>query len=153
MPRSDYPDGMDERTLARFWAKISVNDETGCWEWTASKDTRGYSKLSVDGKTVRAHRLVWELLRSPIPDGLQLDHRCRVRSCVRPEHLEPVDQRTNILRGIAPTAVNATKTECVNGHPFDEANTYLYPDGKRDCRTCRRLRDREYWRSRSGGRP
>lgn len=143
---------VDERVLQRFWKKVAVDEETGCWVWKAYKNENGYGTFWVGGKKIYAHRHAWELLKGPIPAGLELDHLCRVRSCVRPEHLEPVDQRTNILRGIAPTAVNATKTECVNGHPFDEANTYRYPDGKRDCRRCRRLRDREYWRSRSGDR-
>lgn len=132
----------DERTLERFWAKVSVNEETGCWEWTAAKIPDGYGTFRVGGKLVLAHRFAWETFRGPISEGLQLDHLCRVRACVNPDHLEPVDCRTNLLRGATHAAANAAKTECANGHPFDDANTYRRPNGWRVCRTCNRLQER-----------
>lgn len=88
-----------------------------------------------------AHRLVWELLVGPIPQGKQIDHLCRNHACVNPEHLDIVTQRTNLLRGFGAAGLNARKTECKNGHPFTPENTYLYPAGRgrgtwRNCRTC-----------------
>lgn len=126
----------------RFWAKVSV---TGfCWLWTRAKNAYGYGVFQLvptykgkGGKQVKAHRHAYELLVGPIPDGMQLDHLCRVRSCVNPDHLQPVDNRTNALRGQGFTAKNAKKTHCPQGHPYDEKNTYHAPKtGWRQCRTC-----------------
>lgn len=134
---------IDDLTLERFWAKVAWDAETDCWVWTASKVRGGYGQFAVGDKTVLAHRFAWQLDRGPIPTGLQIGHLCRVRHCVNPAHLELVERRTIARRGVGPAAVNAAKTECVNGHPFDEANTYWY-SGRRSCRTCRSLRTREY---------
>jgi len=84
------------------------------------------------------------MLVGPIPAGLQLDHLCRNRACVRPDHLEPVRSRENTLRGFGPSAINARKTVCAHGHPFDEANTGRSPNGRRFCRECGRIRARAY---------
>lgn len=135
-----------ERTLKRFWAKVEINEETGCWEWVASKQLGGYGKFRVGGKHVLAHRFSWEMLRGPIPTGLQIDHLCRVRACVNPSHMEPVSPRANVLRGDTIVATNAAKTECLRGHPFDEENTYPIPSGGRSCRECQRQRAAEWYR-------
>lgn len=74
--------------------------DTPCWIWLLGRNRWGYGKATVNGRTVQAHRAVWEELRAPIPDGLQLDHLCRVRECVNPEHLEPVTGAVNSRRGI-----------------------------------------------------
>lgn len=100
--------------------------------------------MSVDGRTVPAHRFAYELLVRPIPPGLVLDHECRVRHCVRPDHLTPVTNRENILRGVGASARCAAQTHCPAGHPYDEANTYVRPNGHRDCRECGRRECREY---------
>lgn len=123
----------------RFWSKVNRGSPEGCWVWTGAVTSDGYGQLSVGGKMVSAHRFAYELCREPIPDGLQLDHLCRNRGCVNPEHLEPVDCRTNLLRGVGPSAVNATKTHCVHGHPLNGENLYVGPGGSRLCRECRRL--------------
>ncbi len=120
----------------RFWAKVDVTAADLCWHWTAGLQSAGYGRFSADGRDIGAHRFAYELLVGPIPEGLHIDHLCRVRHCVNPEHLEPVTQRENILRGECPAALNARMTECPRGHPFDEANTYL-TGGQRTCRTCK----------------
>lgn len=124
----------------RFFAK--VNKTGHCWIWTASP-TQCYGQFYVNGRQVKAHRWAYELLVGPIPDGLSLDHLCRTPKCVRPDHLEPVSHKTNVLRGAAPTALNAIKTHCPQGHPYDEANTYIDARGRRGCRVCRLISKRE----------
>lgn len=109
---------------------------------TAGKDRDGYGQLKVkrpDGRegTERAHRVVYELMVGPIPEGMILDHLCRNRWCVRPDHLEPVTHRTNIFRGEGLAPANAAKTHCPQGHEYSPENTYAYNDGRvRMCRRC-----------------
>ena len=119
----------------RFWAKVQKTD--GCWLWTASTDTHGYGQLGVEGRLVQAHRFSYEMINGPIPEGLTMDHLCRVRRCVNPKHLEPVTGRENTLRGESFSALNAVKTECKQGHPFDETNTYIQRGRGRVARACR----------------
>lgn len=122
----------------RFWAKVDKTGSDGCWLWTASLNTSGYGQFSPgEGVSGRAHRFAYEVLVGPIPSDRQLDHLCRVRHCVNPAHLEVVTNKENTLRGIGVTARNAAKTHCVNGHPFDDTNTYVPPTGGRLCRICR----------------
>lgn len=123
-------------TAERFWAKVNKTDT--CWLWTAYKSNGGYGRIKVDGQMVPAHRVAYKLLVGPIPEGMELDHLCRVRHCVNPAHLEPVTHGENTLRSTSPAAIHAAKTHCVNGHPFDAANTYLRPTGGRACRACNR---------------
>jgi len=120
----------------RFWTKVQKTET--CWLWTAAT-TGGYGVIGAGGAGngyVLAHRYSYETLVGPIPDGLQIDHLCRVRHCVRPDHLEAVERRTNLLRGVSPPAVQSRQTHCKNGHPFESGNTYVDPRGKRRCRTC-----------------
>ncbi len=107
----------------------------GCWDWTGGRTWNDYGRFSYKTKSHRAHRAMYEILVGPIPEGMTLDHLCRNRGCVNPEHLEPVTLGENVLRGVGLTAQNARKTHCVNGHLFDEANTYWGRLG-RACRAC-----------------
>lgn len=118
----------------RFWAKVRV-DVSGCWIYG---NPATYTSVSVGWVGTSAHRYAFELARGPIPDGLQVDHLCRTRGCVHPFHLEPVPLRVNVLRGEGITAVNARKTECIHGHPFDAENTRMTVEGYRECKICRR---------------
>lgn len=120
----------------RFWPMV---DTTGdCWEWQGTKDVGGYARFQLRGERHLVHRYAYELLVGPIPDGLHIDHLCRNRICVNPAHLEPVTLVENVMRGETVTARNAAKTHCVNGHPFDAANTRYRPAGGRSCRACAR---------------
>lgn len=137
----------------RFWVKVDKGDGTGCWLWTATKLKHGYGQFGIGGhKRVYAHRFAYELMVGPIPDGLQLDHikeRCTSKLCVKViddefslAHLEPVTHRENILRGDGITARNARKTHCKRDHPFTGANTYIRPNGSRQCIICSQARYR-----------
>jgi len=117
----------------RIWEKIEKTDD--CWLWTGALSS-GYGVVGYEGRHLRVHRVVYELLVGPIPEGLTLDHLCRVRSCCRPEHLEPVTATVNKERGESPAAKNARKTHCNKGHEYTEANTMLDAKGKRRCRRC-----------------
>jgi hypothetical protein len=120
----------------RFFAKVEKTDT--CWLWTGAKNQDGYGRFRLDGRKVQAHRFAYELLVDPIPEGLELDHTCRVRHCVRPDHLEPVTHRENIVRGVGVGKWNARKTHCKHGHPFDAENTYINVRlNRRSCRACR----------------
>lgn len=131
--------------LARFWKKVNKDAPGGCWLWTASCVADGYGQFNKGSKQmVRAHRFAYEACVGPIPDGLTLDHLCRVRGCVNPAHLEPVSMRVNIMRGQSSGAVNARKTHCIHGHEFTPENTQTSQSrGWRRCLTCFRVRDRE----------
>lgn len=130
------------RAQRRLFAAIDKTDD--CWNWTGSRTASGYGRLKVAGKMRRAHRLTYELLVGPIPEGLVLDHLCRNRLCVRPTHLEPVTERENILRGEGWAALNARKTHCERGHELSPDNTYVDPRGGRICRTCSHEIKRRY---------
>lgn len=125
----------------RFWEKVDKSGE--CWLWTGYVDNTGYGRFGVSAGVIpTAHRWAWEQEHGPVPEGLQLDHLCRVRRCVRPSHLEPVTQRENLLRGEGPAAKAARATECPHGHPYDEANTAYNNRGHRYCRECSRINQR-----------
>lgn len=134
---------MTPDVLARFMSKVESQPD-GCWQWSGSKTKGGYANLKVGGKTLVAHRLSFEHFVGPIPEDKQLDHLCRNRACVNPEHLQAVSSRVNVLRGIGTGARYARRTSCSHGHPFTEENTYVRPDGGRKCRICKRSQNREY---------
>ena len=124
---------------ASIEAKISPGPNSGCWLWTDPLRD-GYGRF-FDGRRLRsAHRVVYELLCGKIEPGLTLDHLCRVRCCVNPEHLEPVTQKENVRRGQGIAARNLQKTHCKNGHAFtpDNIQWFTYPNGgkQRLCRQC-----------------
>ena len=116
----------------------------GCWLWTKAISEGWYGVISFDGKTYKAHKILYEIIVGPVEDGLELDHLCREPSCVNPFHLEQVTHRENILRGTGCAATNAAKTHCKNGHALDGINLYINNRGDRVCKTCKRQRDREY---------
>lgn len=136
--------------LLRFTSKYVIDPDTGCWLWTAGKGSRGYGQFFFDGSVVMAHRFAYAVLRGPIPDGLQIDHLCRVRHCVNPDHMEPVTPKENTLRGEGVAARQARQTHCKRGHAFDDGNTARGTKGERVCRACRRQYMIEYRRKHRG---
>lgn len=119
-------------------------DPDDCWVWQGTILKRGYGRIMRFGKQLHAHRMVWELLVGPLPKDLVLDHLCRNRACVNPDHLEPVPNEVNVMRGEGVCARNARKTHCPQGHAYDETNTYVHKNGRgRSCRACARTRTRE----------
>lgn len=123
----------------RFWEKVVIN-QSGCWEWQGYRNEEGYGKLGVDSTVVRAHRWAYEHYKGSIPEQLQLDHLCRVRHCVNPDHLEPVTNQENVIRGEHPWVIIRRSGLCQRGHPQNEENTYYRKDrpGAKQCRICRR---------------
>ncbi len=135
---------------ARVMARMVERDTgypTPCWVSDRCRTNMGYTKMSADGRLDLTHRVAYRAFRGEIPEGLVLDHLCRVRSCCRPDHLEPVTHRENLVRGETITAREVAQTECLRGHPFSPENTYLRPD--RHGRVCRRCRDEATARSRA----
>lgn len=132
-------------TTEKFWTRVSGAEVETCWLWTGTTNGYGYGSFSAGkGRMVLAHRWAYEALRADIPHGLSLDHLCRTRACVNPWHLEPVTQRINLLRGDTIPARKAAQTHCESSHEFDEANTYISPNGTRKCRACGAARARRY---------
>lgn len=129
----------------RFWVKVNTRgpiperrpDLGRCWIWTAATNGR-YGIITGH----YAHRLSYEMAHGSIRDGLVIDHLCATPLCVNPDHLEPVTQQTNVLRGVGFAAIHSQKTACPQGHVYDEANVYLYR-GCRYCRACMRERNRK----------
>jgi hypothetical protein len=126
----------------RFMAYVRKG-EGGCWVWTGTL-SNGYGRISHGGKQEGAHRVAHELFVGPVPEGLVIDHLCRTKACVNPEHLEAVTQRENMRRGIK----GVLTTHCPHGHAYDEENTYRDPRGGRRCRSCHRDEANARYRSR-----
>lgn len=130
----------------RFWGYVNKNGPVSvphlgkCWIWEGSKDGCGYGTFGLNRNTERAHRVSWWWRYGAILDGFELDHRCRVRACVNPEHLQAITHHENVLLGEAPPAKQARQTHCKNGHPLTGMNLYITPRGKRQCRECKRER-------------
>lgn len=127
----------------RFDAKWIVWPPTGCWLWMGTGTPTGYGQIGAGSRgagMIYAHRAAYELYVGPIPDGMEIDHLCRVRRCVNPSHIEPVLHRDNLLRGDTVAARHAASVRCPLGHPYSENNTLRSREGSRRCRECHRSR-------------
>lgn len=137
---------MLEALAPRLREKIEPQEDSGCWVWVAGKSPLGYGRFGVGSNTYLAHRIVYEALVGPVPDGLELDHLCRNPSCVNPGHLEPVTHAENMRRG-----ANANKTHCPNGHEYTPENTHIRSSGWRQCRACHREQElARIWKNKAG---
>jgi hypothetical protein len=130
--------------VARFMSHIVEDpDPPHCWLWKGTINPKRYPCFGMGGgKSVLAHRVSWLLFRGPIPEECEVDHLCREKVCVLPDHLEPVTGRENNRRSTSPTALNARKIRCIRGHALVGANLLTRPDGRRVCRACKRAGDR-----------
>ncbi len=121
-----------------------------CWVWFRAKDDKGYGRIWVDGASNKAYAWIYKHTHpDTVLDGKMLDHLCRNRACVNPDHLEPVTPKVNTLRGAGPTAINASRTFCTYGHEFTPENTLVKKDGNRGCRTCNVERARRWRQARA----
>ena len=136
------PRGNPRPVKDRFFPKVGLpSGEFECMEWLGyiSPEPRGYGQLSIGNRPVPAHRVAYEVWVGPIPDGLSIDHLCRNRRCVRPDHLEAVPIEENVRRG----SVGKWEAGCPQGHPRTPENTYEH-GGRRYCAECQRQRSKQY---------
>lgn len=124
----------------RFWEKVPVRSPwpEDCWEWTASIDRGGYGRFfDSDMPTNRAHKVAWILTGGEMPDGWEMDHACRNRRCVRPEHLSIVPPGSSAQQGGERLAAKLrARTHCRNGHEMTVENKYVTRLGYWQCRKC-----------------
>jgi HNH endonuclease len=146
---------LDQVLINRFWGGLDVRGDDECWVWTKSLDTPGYGQLRIPGprsvnKRIRISRLSWIIHNGPIPDGMNVLHRCDNPPCANPRHLFLGDRGVNMRDMVSKGRHGmARKTHCIAGHEFTEENT-MRVKGGRSCRECARRRSREwYHRTRS----
>lgn len=122
-----------------FFSRFEIIQESGCWEWIASINGAGYGQVRIRGRTFAAHRVSYSIHKGELDLELVIDHMCRNRKCVNPEHLRQVTPKTNTLENSeGVSAKNKKKTHCWRGHEFNEKNTWKAKGkyGGRHCRVC-----------------
>jgi HNH endonuclease len=140
---------IDTAAVERFRRGLTLAP-SGCIEWTGSKDPSGYGRIGIAGVRHRTHRLAWELVHGPIPEGIQVLHRCDNRPCCNVEHLFLGTNAVNMAdRDAKGRHANQRKTHCPAGHEYNAENTYYAARGSRNCRVCKRIRKAEAKRNRA----
>jgi hypothetical protein len=134
---------MDSTLLNRLENFTEKVTESGCWIWTKALNELGYARISYLGKSWFAHRVAYIAKHGNIPEGTVIDHTCRTRCCVNPNHLEAVTQSENVRRGLR-GRMNPQRqaTQCKNGHEYDDSNTYWRKNGTRMCLACKQNREK-----------
>lgn len=128
--------------LERILDRISPEPMSGCWLWVGNMNVYSYGTISYrHAPQQMAHRVVYELYKKPIPEGCHLDHKCRIRICVNPDHTEPVTPGENTRRALPYRKPRAPKTHCPHGHLMTGDNLYM-SGGKRYCIACNRRHQR-----------
>lgn len=129
--------GVTMTTLEVLEARSMPIPFSGCMVWLGGLKSFGYGCIWHEGRATTVHQAAWEILRGPVPDGLELDHICRVPACWNPEHLEPVTHAVNCLRSpIRISLRHAAKTHCPLGHEYAGTNLYVTKVGGRMCLRC-----------------
>jgi hypothetical protein len=138
--------GKFDRTIYDKIAEKYIIDDNGCWLWQKTMGMDGYSRITIAGKIQSLHRVMYIHAKGKIPAGLVIDHLCRVRHCINPDHLEAVTSGENVMRGIGPTARNKQKTHCIRGHELIAKNLAVseLKKGHRICKICIMIRYRKY---------
>lgn len=128
----------------RIFVKVAFEPNCGCWLWLGKLQHKGYPMIGAYGKWVSAHRFSYEQFVGKIPPGLEIDHKCSVRSCVNPQHLEAVTHLENIRRSPNMGKAKRRLTHCPHGHAYSGDNVKFCPKGYRLCIICSRV-----WKERS----
>lgn len=135
---------MIANTIHSILEKVQPITESGCWVSDLVPQRDGYCMVAFRGKKLMLHRVIYEQLKATIPDGYELDHICRVRCCVNPDHLEVVTPRENTLRSKNPAAIGAARETCIYGHIFDGVEKQKNGLPRRKCSVCMRARYKKY---------
>ena len=141
----------DKRLPLRFWFRVVEVRDTGCWLWTGGIRADGYGVTNLPGHSDRVHRITYAVFVGPLDPDLVIDHRCKVRRCCNPAHLEQVTDRVDVVDRASPTSIakkRSQQTHCVNGHEFTPENTFTRPQrpGTRECRACQDARNKTRYR-------
>jgi hypothetical protein len=150
----------------KFWESVQTTTDGSCWLWTEGQRVKGYGGIKHEGKRVYAHRVAYELLVGPIPEGMDIGHKCHDEAaavglcnnpvtcphhaCCNPNHLKPESRSVNLLASpLTQAAINKAKTKCKRGHEFTLENTRIknVEKGWRSCITCDRMTkdERKEW--------
>lgn len=130
----------------RLWSKVDCDTDDQCWLWGGGINSRGYGYMWIGNNMYRVHRLVYEFEVGKIPDGHEVHHKCNNPACVNPYHLQAVSHTEHMVNCTPNhfTYKHARQTHCINGHEFNEENTYLRKSGGRACRQCTHYSQEKY---------
>jgi HNH endonuclease len=138
----------DLRSLPeRIMEKVYFEPNSGCWIFNGIVDRDGYGRITpsrlseLKRRPMAVHRIMYENENGLIPEGLTIDHKCRVRCCCNPSHLRTMSNVENVMIGESLAADNARKTECKRGHPLSGRNLFIDTQNHRQCRVCMRMRE------------
>lgn len=133
---------LTERDIARFWSLVVRGEPGQCWNFRNTPGSSGYGNVNIRGEQIGAHKLAYTIANGPVPPDYDVHHTCPVANklCCNPAHLRAIPKGVHARQPGHVAQINASKTHCPEGHPYDEENTYKTPNGKRQCRTCNKGR-------------